>query len=153
MKVPVEWLNEFVVIDTDVDDLAKRLTMRGLEVEGIERVTPRFTGVVAATITKIEPHPNADNLSLCSVNTGKEDLTIVCGAPNVSVNARVPLAMVGAALDGDFVVGKRAVRGIESYGMLCSEKELGITDDHSGIFILPDEITPGTILARITDRA
>ena len=148
MKVPVEWLNEFVVIDVDIDDLAKRLTMRGLEVEGIERITPDFTGVVAATITKIEPHPNADNLSLCSVNTGKEDLTVVCGAPNVSVDARVPLAMVGAELGGGFTVGKRAVRGIESYGMLCSEKELGISDDHSGIFILPDEITPGTLLAQ-----
>ncbi len=146
MKIPIEWLNEFVVIDTDIDDLAKRLTMRGFEVEGIERLTPGFTGVVAATITKIDPHPNADNLSVCSVNTGKEDLTIVCGAPNISVNDRVPLATVGAALDKDFVVGKRAVRGIESYGMLCSEKELGISDDHTGIFILPDDISPGTSL-------
>ncbi|MBP1750196.1 MAG: Phenylalanyl-tRNA synthetase beta chain, partial [Deltaproteobacteria bacterium] len=147
MKIPIEWLNDFVVIDTDVDDLAKRLTMRGLEVEGIERFRPRFTGVVAATITKIELHPNADSLSICSVNTGKEDLTVVCGAPNISVNDRVPLAMVGAALDKDLVVGKRAVRGIESYGMLCSEKELGISDDHSGIFILPEEISPGTVMA------
>ncbi len=147
MKIPIEWLNEFVVIDIDIDDLAKRLTMRGLEVEGVERFTPRFTGVVAATITKIAPHPDADSLSVCSVNTGKEDLTIVCGAPNISVNDRVPLAMVGAALDKDFVVGKRAVRGIESYGMLCSEKELGISDDHSGIFILPEEISTGTVIA------
>ncbi|MEN6617281.1 MAG: phenylalanine--tRNA ligase subunit beta, partial [Syntrophorhabdus sp.] len=140
-------LNEFVVIDTDIDDLAKSLTMRGFEVEGVERFTPRFAGVVAATITKIEPHPNADNLSVCSVRTGKEDLTIVCGAPNISVNDSVPLATVGATLDKDFVVGKRTVRGIESYGMLCSEKELGISDDHSGLFILPDDIRPGTIIA------
>ncbi len=147
MKIPIEWLNEFIVIDIDIDDLAKRLTMRGLEVEGIERFTPRFTGVVAATITKIEPHPNADDLLICSVNTGKEDLTIVCGAPNISVDDRVPLAAVGAVLDKDFIVGKRAVRGIESYGMLCSEKELGISDDHTGIFILPDEIIPGTVIA------
>ncbi len=147
MKIPIEWLNDFVVIDIDIDDLAKRLTMRGFEVEGIERFTPRFQGVVAATITKVEPHPDADKLSICSVNTGREELTIVCGAPNISVNDRVPLATVGAVLDKDFVVSKRAVRGIESYGMLCSEKELGISDDHSGIFILPDDINPGTIIA------
>ena len=147
MKVPIEWLNEFVVIDIETEELAKRLTMRGFEVEGVETVTPKFTGVIAATITKIEHHPNADNLSLCSVDTVSEDLTIVCGAPNVAIDRRVPLATVGASLDKDFVVGKRKVRGIESYGMLCSEKELGISDDHSGIFILPDHITPGTDLA------
>jgi len=147
LKVPIEWLNEFVVIDIEPEDLARRLTMRGLEVEGIERLTPRFTGVVAGTIATIEPHPNADNLSVCSIDTGRENLTIVCGAPNISVGDRVPLATVGATLDREFVVGKRKVRGIESFGMLCSEKELGISDDHSGIFILPDDISPGSILA------
>lgn len=147
MRVPIEWLNEFVVIDIEPEELAKRLTMRGLEVEGVERLTPRFTGVVAATITRIDDHPNADNLSVCSVNTGTEELIVVCGAPNISVNDRVPLATVGAALDKDLVVGKRKVRGIESLGMLCSEKELGLSDDHGGIFILPDDISPGSILA------
>ena len=147
MKVPIEWLNEFVVIDIEPEDLAKRLTMRGLEVEGIEILSPRFTGVVAATITKIDAHSNADNLSVCSIDTGREEVTVVCGASNISVNDRVPLATVGATLDKDFVVGKRKVRGIESFGMLCSEKELGLTDDHSGIFILPDDIRPGSILA------
>jgi len=147
LKVPIEWLNEFVVIDIEPEDLAKRLTMRGLEVEGIERLTPRFTGVVAGTIATIEAHPNADNLSVCSIDTGREALTVVCGAPNISVGDRVPLATVGAALDREFVVGKRKVRGIESFGMLCSEKELGLSDDHSGIFILPDEIANGSVLA------
>jgi phenylalanyl-tRNA synthetase beta chain len=147
VKVPIEWLNEFVVIDIEPEDLAKRLTMRGLEVEGIEILSPRFTGVVAATITKIDAHSNADNLSVCSIDTGREEVTVVCGASNISVNDRVPLATVGATLDKDFVVGKRKVRGIESFGMLCSEKELGLTDDHSGIFILPDDIRPGSILA------
>ncbi len=147
MKVPIEWLNEFVVIDIEPEDLAKRLTMRGLEVEGIERLTPRFTGVVAGTIARIEAHPNADNLSVCAIDTGREELTVVCGAPNISVGDRVPLATVGAALDREFVVGKRKVRGIESFGMLCSEKELGLSDDHSGIFILPDEIANGSVLA------
>ncbi|MEN6616292.1 MAG: phenylalanine--tRNA ligase subunit beta [Syntrophorhabdus sp.] len=148
MKVPIEWLSEFVVVDIETEELARRLTMRGFEVEGIENISPHFSGVIAATITKIEKHPNADNLSLCSVNTGHDDIAIVCGAPNVAVNQRVPLATVGASLGKDFSVGKRKVRGVESFGMLCSEKELGISDDHSGIFVLPDYITPGTDLAR-----
>ncbi|HNT43020.1 MAG TPA: phenylalanine--tRNA ligase subunit beta, partial [Syntrophorhabdaceae bacterium] len=147
MKVPIEWLNEFVVIDIEPEELAKRLTMRGLEVEGVERLTPRFTGVVAGTIARIEAHPNADNLSVCAIDTGREELTVVCGARNISVGDRVPLATVGATLDKDFVVGKRKVRGIESFGMLCSEKELGLSDDHSGIFIMPDDIAAGSILA------
>jgi len=149
LKVPIEWLNEFVVIDIEPEDLAKRLTMRGLEVEGLEKFAPRFTGVIAGTITRIDAHPNADNLSVCSIDTGREELTVVCGASNISVNDRVPLATVGAALGQDFVVGKRKVRGIESFGMLCSEKELGLTDDHSGIFTLPDAITPGSDLANL----
>ncbi len=149
MKVSIEWLNEFVVIDIEPEDLASCLTMRGLEVEGLETLTPRFTGVVAGTITGIEAHPNADSLSVCSIDTGREKLTVVCGASNISVNDRVPLATVGATLDKDFVVGKRKVRGIESFGMLCSEKELGLSDDHSGIFILPDDIRPGSVLAEL----
>ncbi len=150
MKVPIEWLNEFVVIDVEPEELAKRLTMRGLEVESIERLTPGFTGVVAGVISRIEAHPNADNLSVCSIETGREELTVVCGASNISVGDRVPLATVGATLGKEFVVGKRKVRGIESFGMLCSEKELGISDDHSGIFILPDDIATGSILADLS---
>ena len=147
MNVPLEWLNEFVVIDIEPEDLAKRLTMRGLEVEGLEVLRPGFTGVVAGTIKKMDPHPNADTLSVCTIDTGREELTVVCGASNISVNDRVPLAMVGSTLGRDFKVDKRKLRGIESFGMLCSEKELGLSDDHSGIFILPDNIRPGSEIA------
>ncbi len=148
MKVPFEWLKEFVIIDVDPQELAKRLTLRGLEVEAIETLSPIFDGVIVSTIKSIEKHPNADNLSICSVDTGKEDLTVVCGARNISEGNRVPLATVGSRL-GDFVIEQKKLRGVESYGMLCSERELGLSDDHSGIFILPDDLSTGTNLKEI----
>ncbi len=143
MKVPLEWLNEFVVVDLEPGDLAKRLTMRGLEVEGVEEVRPSFRGVVAGKIMKVEKHPNADALSLCRVDTGREILPVVCGAPNVKEGQTVPLALPGAALTGDMIIEKRGIRGVESFGMLCSERELGLSDDYSGIFILPEDVVPG----------
>lgn len=149
MKVSLEWLNEFVVIDTVPEDLAKQLTMRGLEVEGLEMIKPGFTGVVAGTIKKIDPHPNADNLTVCLIDTGSEEVSVVCGAPNIAVNDRVPLAKVGARLSKGLTVDKRKLRGVESFGMLCSEKELGLSEDHSGIFILPGNISPGSDLSRL----
>ncbi len=150
MKVSLEWLNEFVVIDTEPEDLAKRLTMRGLEVEGLEVLRPVFTGVVAGVITKIDAHPNADSLHICSIDAGKEELTVVCGAPNIAVGDKVPLARVGAVLGGDFNIERRKLRGVESFGMLCSEKELGLSDNHSGIFILPDDVIPGSDIAGLS---
>ncbi len=146
MKVPFEWLSEFVVIDMDPQDLALKLTMCGLEVEGTEKKAPSCNGVVVGKITAIDKHPNAENLVLCMIDTGRESLPIVCGAKNVAVGDKVPLAAVGAQLKDGFVVEKKKIRGIESPGMLCSEKELGLSDDHSGIFILPDECRVGRLL-------
>ncbi len=147
MRIPFEWLKEFVVIEMDPHELASKLTMRGLEVEAVEDVTPSFEGVVIGQILTMEKHPQADKLSLCKVDTGKEPLSIVCGADNISVGDRVPVAVVGARLGGDFLIERRPIRGVESEGMLCSEKELGISDDHSGIFLLPDDFEVGTMLA------
>ena len=147
MRIPFEWLKEFLVIDMEPHELASKLTMRGLEVEAVEEVTPSFDGVVVARIVEMEKHPKADNLSLCTVDTGKETLPIVCGAKNIAKGDKVPLATIGSHLQGDFLIEKRPVRGIESYGMLCSEKELAISDDHTGIFILPDEFRLGEMLA------
>ena len=148
MKVPFEWLQEFVVIDIDAHELAKRLTLRGLEVESVETVSPSFDGVIIGQIKNIEKHPNAEKLSVCVIDTGKEDLTVVCGAPNIAKGDKVPLATVGAHL-GDFAIEQKKLRGIESYGMLCSEKELGLSDDHSGIFILPENVKIGGKLAEM----
>jgi len=146
VKVPFEWLQEFVVIDIDPHELAKRLTLRGLEVESLEKISPSFDNVIIGQIKSIEKHPNAENLSVCIIDTGKENLTVICGAKNIVKGNKVPLAIVGAHF-GDFVIERKKLRGIESYGMLCSEKELGLSDDHSGIFILPENAKIGGDLA------
>ncbi|OPX93121.1 MAG: Phenylalanine--tRNA ligase beta subunit [Syntrophorhabdus sp. PtaU1.Bin002] len=149
MRIPCEWLNEFVVLDIDPHDLAMRLTMRGFEVEAIEEYRPTFDGVCVGQIMAIDAHPNAGNLTVCSVNVGLETLPIVCGAKNIRIGDKVPLALVGARLAGNFLIEKRAIRGVESPGMLCSEKELGLSDDHSGIFIVPEDVAVGSKLAEM----
>ena len=123
MKVPFEWLQEFVVIDVDSHELAKRLTLRGLEVESIETLSPSFNGVIVGKIKNIEKHSDAENLSVCTVETGKENLVVVCGAKNITKGDKVPLATVGAHLTSGFVIEQKKLRGVDSYGMLCSERE------------------------------
>jgi phenylalanyl-tRNA synthetase beta chain len=146
VKIPYEWLNEFVVLDIDPYELASRLTMRGLEVEAIEEYRPSLDGVCVGEVVKIDLHPDAKNLTICRVRTDKEMLPIVCGAKNVQEGDKVPVARVGSTLAGGFSIEKKDIRGVESLGMLCSEKELGLSDDHSGIFILPKDIATGTNL-------
>ena len=146
MKIPYEWLNEFVVLDIDPYELASRLTMRGFEVEAIEEYRPSLDGVCVGEVVKIDLHPDAKNLTICRVRTDKEMLPIVCGAKNVQEGDKVPVARVGSTLAGGFSIEKKDIRGVESLGMLCSEKELGLSDDHSGIFILPKDIATGTNL-------
>jgi phenylalanyl-tRNA synthetase beta chain len=124
-------------------ELAKRLTMRGLEVESVEEYLPHFEGVAAGKVLSVEGHPHANNLSLCKVDVGREVLSVVCGAKNVSTGDMVPVATVGAHLADGTVVENREIRGITSPGMLCSEKELGLSDDHAGIFILENNIRAG----------
>jgi phenylalanyl-tRNA synthetase beta chain len=149
LKVPFEWLQEFLVIEVDPHEVAKHLTLRGLEVEGIETVSPSFNGVIIGQIKSIEKHPNAENLSVCIIDGGKEDFTVVCGAKNIIIGDKVPFAMIGAQFADGFRIEQKKLRGIESYGMLCSEKELGLSDDHSGIFILPAEAKTGQDLAHV----
>jgi phenylalanyl-tRNA synthetase beta chain len=151
MRVPFNWLREFAPLSAPPDDVAERLTMRGLEVEALERFTPAFTGVYVGKIVDIEKHPSADKLSLCRVDTGTEVLPVVCGAPNAAKGQKVPVAVPGARLGEDFVIEKRRLKGVESHGMLCSEKELGLSDDHSGIFILPDDVAIGEGLGNMLE--
>jgi phenylalanyl-tRNA synthetase beta chain len=146
VKIPYEWLNEFVVLDIDPYELASKLTMRGFEVEAIEEYRPSLDGVCVGEVVKIDLHPDAKNLTVCRVRTDKETLPIVCGAKNVQEGDKVPVAMVGSTLAGGFSIERKDIRGVESLGMLCSEKELGLSDDHSGIFILPKDIATGTNL-------
>lgn len=153
MKISLSWLNEFLPVDASpagVEALAHELTMLGFEVESVQRLERRLEGVVAAYVEKVEPHPNADRLRLVTVDHGEGRLTLVCGAPNVAEGLTVPLARLGALLPGlDGPLKKARIRGVDSEGMLCSEVELGLSDDHSGLKILDSAAwTPGEPLAR-----
>lgn len=149
MQFPESWLRTFCNPDLNTQQLADLLTMAGLEVEELQPVAPAFTGVVVAQVMEVAKHPDADRLNVCKVDAGTgELLQIVCGAPNVRPGIKVPCAMVGAELppgaDGKaFGIKKGKLRGVESFGMLCSAKELGIAEDSNGLHILADEAPVG----------
>src|ERR1700754_4938828 len=140
MQFPESWLREFCNPPISTNELADLLTMAGLEVEEMQAVAPPFSGIVVAEILEAVQHPNADKLRVCKVDAGAASpdgpLQIVCGAPNARVGIRVPLAMVGAVLPPSeeggkpFNINVGKLRGVESYGMLCSAKELKLADDH-----------------------
>ncbi|HET8902660.1 MAG TPA: phenylalanine--tRNA ligase subunit beta [Saccharospirillum sp.] len=136
MKISEQWLREWVNPDLNAQALMDQITMAGLEVDGAEPVAEAFSGVIVAHITACEPHPNADKLQVCSVDTGEGTVQIVCGAPNARAGIKVALAQVGAVLPGDFKIKKAKLRDVESQGMLCSEKELGLSENHDGILEL-----------------
>ena len=146
MKIPFSWLKEFVSIDVDPYMVAEHLTMAGIETSSVEHLGEGLSGIVAGNIKKIEKHPHADRLSLCVVSDGREEHSVVCGAKNIIRGDTVPLALVGAKLPGGEEIRKAKIRGIASEGMLCSERELGISDNHEGIMILPDGVNAGTLI-------
>jgi len=143
MQVSVKWLRDYVDVDVPPAELAERLTMAGLEVDSLHETGPAFSGVHVARINSLKPHPNADKLVLCEVTTGDAVRPVVCGAKNIRVGDIVPLAQVGATLPGDLVIRSSIIRGEASEGMLCSEEELGVGDDASGIMILPPDLPLG----------
>ncbi len=142
MRISIHWLRQYVDIHESPEELADMLTMLGFEAEVITDLSG-ITGVVTARIESVDKHPNADKLHLCQVTDGTETFSIVCGAPNVAAGQIVPLAKIDAKLPGDFVIKKAKIRGEVSFGMLCSERELGISDRHEGILILPSDISLG----------
>jgi phenylalanyl-tRNA synthetase beta chain len=144
MKFSENWLRTWVDPDMTSEALAHTLTMAGLEVEGLESVAPAFNKVIIAEVLEVAKHPNADRLNVCQVNVGEaQPLTIVCGAANVSAGVKVPCARIGAVLPGDFAIKQAKVRGIESFGMLCSKKELGLAEESEGLFLLPVDAPAG----------
>src|SRR4051812_10881769 len=143
MKFSENWLRTFIDPPLTSQQLADALTMGGIEVEAIQRAAPMFDRVVVAEVVDVKKHPDADRLTVCSINAGSAPLQVVCGAPNVRSGIRVPLAQVGAQLPG-LTIKQAKVRGVESSGMLCSAKELGIAEDASGLLILPDDAPVGT---------
>ena len=143
MKVPVSWLRDWVDIPWDAGELAQRLTDSGFEVEGVEPAAPPFSGVVVAEISAIGPHPEADKLRICQVNAGGAPLQIVCGAANARAGLKVALAQVGAVLPGDVKIKAAKLRGVDSAGMLCSAKELGLAASSTGLLELAADAPVG----------
>ncbi len=146
MKTSCAWLKQYIDYDWSPEDLADTLTMAGLEVEDIQTIGDLPDSVVVAKILSCEKHPNADKLSVCSVDDGSgSPLQVVCGAPNCEAGLKAVLARVGTTI-GEFTIKKAKLRGVESMGMLCAEDELGLSDDHDGIMVLPDDAPIGTPL-------
>lgn len=151
MKVSYKWLKELVDFDWSAEELADKLTFAGLEVESTESWGTGLDKVIVGQIKKIEKHPDAEKLSVCSVDTGKETLRIICGAKNVKAGMKAPLALVGAKLPAGLQIEKAVLKGVESSGMLCSEKELGIGVESEGIMILEPDIKIGEPLSSALD--
>ena len=146
MIVTYNWIKEFVDCDLPAFELSHLLTMLGLEVERMEELGGGMDDVVVARVVEKNQHPNADKLSLCKVDNGKEILNVVCGAQNFKAGDKVALAQIGATLPGDFKIKRSKIRGEESCGMLCSEKELELSTESAGIMILPEDFQLGTPL-------
>ncbi len=145
MKFSEAWLREWVNPEVDTNELSDQLSMAGLEVDGTEPAAAAFNGVVVGEVLTREQHPNADKLSVCTVNTGSDEpAQIVCGARNVAAGMRVPVATVGARLPGDFKIKKAKLRGVQSLGMICSASELGLAESSDGIMPLPGDAPIGT---------
>ncbi|MGI8957687.1 MAG: phenylalanine--tRNA ligase subunit beta [Chthoniobacterales bacterium] len=150
MTFSLNWLGEFVELPNDVGQLSDLLTLAGVEIEGIEKRGANFPNVVVAQITSSAQHPNADRLSVCQVDDGSgQPRQIVCGAKNYKVGDKVPLAQPGAVLPRDFKIKASKLRGVESQGMLCSAKELGLAEDASGLLILSPEARIGAPISEL----
>ncbi len=147
MKVSVNWLSDLVKMDLSPEELADRLTMAGLEVEGCTPIGKEFDGILVGKILSITPHLQSDKLSVCQVDVKTQVIPIVCGATNIGVSDSVPVALPGSFLPNNSRIEKAEIRGELSFGMMCSESELGLGEDVSGIMILPESSRPGEPIA------
>ncbi|MGR8999741.1 MAG: phenylalanine--tRNA ligase subunit beta [Gammaproteobacteria bacterium] len=144
MQISEAWLREYVNPAISTEELVEQLTMAGLEVDAVEPAAAKFSGVVVGEVMSMQQHPDADRLRVCQVAVGEaEPLQIVCGASNVRVGLKIPAALIGAVLPGDFKIKKSKLRGEESFGMLCSEKELGLAAEASGLMELASDAPVG----------
>ena len=151
MKFSEKWLRQWVNPSITAQELMDQITMAGLEVDGFESVAEAFSGVIIGEIVKCEQHPDADKLRVCEVSNGAETAQVVCGAPNARIGLKVAFAEVGAVLPGDFKIKKAKLRQVESFGMLCSEKELGLSESHDGIMELALDAPVGMSLREYLD--
>jgi len=153
MKISYNWLKEYLPLELPAEDLAERILQIGFEVAAIEKRGPAFAGVVTGHVLSVEKHPNADRLSLCVVDDGQQKRQVVCGAPNVAAGQKVPLARVGAVLPGGFKIERAKIRGVESQGMICSRKELGLTGNGEGIWVMDPASAVGRDVAESLGEA
>ena len=148
MKLSYDWLKEYLKCDLTPQQVADAMTAIGIEVDGVEEqesIPGGLAGVVVARVLTCEAHPDSDHLHITTVDAGNgEPLTVVCGAPNVAAGQKVLFAQIGTVLPGDFKIKKSKIRGVESFGMICAEDELGIGTDHQGIMVLPEDAVVGT---------
>ncbi|GAB4255918.1 MAG: phenylalanine--tRNA ligase subunit beta [Deferrisomatales bacterium] len=151
MRVSLNWLRSYVDVDLAPEDLAHRLTMAGLEVSSLEPLGEGIDEVVVGQVAEVGPHPNADRLKLCRVTDGSDTYEIVCGASNMAPGDKVALARVGTRLPGGVKIKKSKIRGQTSWGMMCSERELALGEDHSGILILPPDAPLGAPVTEVLD--
>lgn len=151
MRLSINWLRQYVYIKESPQELADMLTMLGFEAE-IATDLSNFNNIVTAKVESVAKHPNADKLSLCKVNDGNETVSVVCGAPNVEAGQKVVLAKVGAVLPGDFTIKKAKIRGEVSFGMICAEDELGISENHEGIMVLPEDTKIGIPIGEVLNE-
>ena len=142
MIVSFDWLKDFTQIDESREELAEILSSIGLEAE-IKPFPDILPGVIIALVQKTIKHPDADKLKVCTINDGVKTHQVICGAPNIKAGQKIPFATVGSVLPGNFKIKKANIRGIDSFGMVCSERELNITDEHEGIMVLPDGLKIG----------
>jgi phenylalanyl-tRNA synthetase beta chain len=150
MDISEHWLRCYADPSVDSATLADRLTMAGLEVEERRPVAPAFSRIVVGLIESVSRHPNADKLTVCAVNVGQDErLQVVCGAPNVVAGMKAPCALSGAVLPGGLAIKPTTMRGVESQGMLCSARELGLSDDHSGLLQLPADAVAGDDVRKV----
>ena len=152
MRVSIKWLKEFVDFDLSVEELADALTMSGLEIDTIEKLDSGLDKVVVGQIARVRKHPTAEKLVLCDVDIGEKTVQIVCGAPNTREGMLAPTALVGAKLPSGMEIKAARLRGEHSYGMLCSEKELGFSDDAAGLMELSTDLAVGVSLAQALGR-
>jgi phenylalanyl-tRNA synthetase beta chain len=148
MKISLNWLRDWVDTGDDVPALAHALTMAGLEIEGIAPAGPSLPGVVVGEVKSVTKHPDAEKLNVCVVSTGTEEFQIVCGAPNVRAGMKAPLATIGTKMPGGMEIKRARLRGVESAGMLCSARELGINEEASGLYDLPVDLPAGQDLVQ-----
>ena len=151
MRISLNWLNDYIDLKgISTTEIVERLTMSGLEVEDVIDQNEVYKNFIVGFVEKKDKHPNADRLSVCIVSTGKESLKVICGAPNVERGQKIVFAPIGTIIpNGNFEIKKAKIRGVESFGMICAEDELLLSDDHKGIIVLDAKLKEGTPLVDV----